>query len=232
MTGKQRYDQFCPVASALDIIGNRWALLVLRELTLGPRRFKDIHLGLETASTDMVAARLRELTEAGLVERLEDRRYQLTAAGDALAPVSRALLIWSYQVTFRNTIAEGTTIPSTGLPRRVLNILGCFTRTTPPRSVNTPTSLVIGDLRAVLLPQGVGYKILEGTNPDATGTITFEPNAFVEFGVGLSTAAELRATDRLHLSGDEAELVLKDIEAVLQSVWAEIAEFPMSATVG
>ncbi len=230
MTGKQRYDQFCPVASALDVVGNRWALLVIRELFLGPRRFKDIHAGLETASTDMVSARLRELAEAGLVERLPDRRYGLTPAGEALAPVSRALLIWSYQVPFRAMLEADPAIPSSGIPRRLLNILGCFTRTTPPRSVEHPCQLIIGDLQAVMWPSGVGYKILEGTSADATTSITFEPSAFIEFSVGVSTTADLLSASRLHLAGDDADLVLSDIERVLATVQAEIGSFPMETT--
>lgn len=97
MTGKQESNQVCPIASALDLFGSRWALLVIRELSLGPRRFGDILSGLETASTDMLTSRLRELEAAGLVGRTSDRRYELTPAGFALSPIMRSMLVWSFR---------------------------------------------------------------------------------------------------------------------------------------
>lgn len=89
----------CPIAAGLELVGERWALLVVRELTLGAHRFGEIVEG-TGAPRDRVAARLRTLTEHGLVER---RRYQtgpdryeyhLTQAGRDLSPVLRALLTW------------------------------------------------------------------------------------------------------------------------------------------
>jgi DNA-binding HxlR family transcriptional regulator len=89
----------CPIADALQVIGDRWALLTIRELNLGVTRFNDIcaNTGAPRAS---IAARLRELEECGLVER---RRYSerpprddylLTASGRELAPVLRGLHAW------------------------------------------------------------------------------------------------------------------------------------------
>src|ERR1700712_3430010 len=89
----------CPIAAGLELVGERWALLVVRELSLGSHRFGEIVAG-TGAPRDRVAARLRTLTEHGLVER---RRYQtgpdryeyhLTEAGRDLSPVLRALFTW------------------------------------------------------------------------------------------------------------------------------------------
>src|ERR671937_1536103 len=63
------YDQFCGVARALDLVGERWALLIVRDLLLGPKRFTDLRNGLPRIGTNVLAARLQELERAGVVER-------------------------------------------------------------------------------------------------------------------------------------------------------------------
>ena len=83
MTAKRRYRLLCPIARALDVVGDRWALLVLRDLHAGPARFHDLETGLGIA-TNLLATRLTELTDAGLIERSTDAGragYQLTELG-------------------------------------------------------------------------------------------------------------------------------------------------------
>lgn len=89
----------CPIAAALEVVGERWALLVVRELALGANRFGDIVRG-TGAPRDRIAARLKSLEQAGVVTRVpyqeHPRRdeYRLTASGRALLPVLDALLAW------------------------------------------------------------------------------------------------------------------------------------------
>ncbi|MEB3034951.1 winged helix-turn-helix transcriptional regulator [[Mycobacterium] nativiensis] len=101
MARKRRYDSGCAVAHALDLVGERWALLVVRELLLGPKRFTDLLAGLPGAGPDMLTQRLRELTEAQVVRR---RRlgppsaswvYELTPWGGELAPTVLGLARWA-----------------------------------------------------------------------------------------------------------------------------------------
>jgi DNA-binding HxlR family transcriptional regulator len=94
-------DQFCPIARALDIVGERWTLLIVREFVLrGPRRFQDIQAALPGVSPSTLSARLKTLEEAGVLERrFYDRHppraeYVLTERGEALRPVTRALRDW------------------------------------------------------------------------------------------------------------------------------------------
>ena len=63
----KHYDQYCPVAHALDVVGDRWALLVVRELLQGPKRYTDLAEGLPGIGTNILAARLRDLETAGVV---------------------------------------------------------------------------------------------------------------------------------------------------------------------
>ena len=69
MATKRTYGDGCAIARALDVIGERWALLVVRELLLGPRRYTDLRSGLPNASPNVLSERLRELERAGVVER-------------------------------------------------------------------------------------------------------------------------------------------------------------------
>ena len=86
------YEDACGAARALDVMGERWALLVVRELVFGPKRFRDLRTGLPTASQNVLSQRLRELESAGIVERVElgppasTHAYQLTALGGQLEP--------------------------------------------------------------------------------------------------------------------------------------------------
>jgi len=99
-TGKRTYGDSCGIARALDIVGERWALLVVRELLHGPKRFTDLRAGLPRVGPDMLAARLRELEEAGVVRRgalpppAASKVYELTDWGADLAPALVALGRW------------------------------------------------------------------------------------------------------------------------------------------
>jgi DNA-binding HxlR family transcriptional regulator len=94
------YGQFCSIARALDLVGDRWALLVVRELLLGARRFTDLRSGLPGIGTNVLATRLRELEAAGVIERRQLPApapaliYQLTERGERLREVIDALARW------------------------------------------------------------------------------------------------------------------------------------------
>ncbi|HEX6652297.1 MAG TPA: winged helix-turn-helix transcriptional regulator [Thermoleophilaceae bacterium] len=89
--GARSYSQYCPVAKALDVLGERWTLLVVRDLMLGPKRYTDLREGLPGIATDLLTARLRALEAAGFVARRELPRpapatvYELTDSGQGLA---------------------------------------------------------------------------------------------------------------------------------------------------
>lgn len=97
MARTRGYHQYCPMATALDVVGDRWALLVVRELILGPRRFGELAAGLDGVGTDILTARLRQLEEAGVLSRTgagRQQRYGLTGCGQALRPVLVELARW------------------------------------------------------------------------------------------------------------------------------------------
>lgn len=97
---KRSYHQFCGIAKALDIIGERWTLLILRDLLLGPRRYKDFLEGLPGITTNLLAKRLKEMEANGLIQKVvlvspaSGEAYALTELGKDLEPALLALGKW------------------------------------------------------------------------------------------------------------------------------------------
>ena len=98
--GRRSYDQYCTVARALDVVGERWTLLLVRELLTGPKRFKDLLGGLPGIGTNLLTARLKVLEVEGIVRRTTlpppagSKVYELTELGRALEPVVVELSRW------------------------------------------------------------------------------------------------------------------------------------------
>jgi DNA-binding HxlR family transcriptional regulator len=94
------YNQFCGIARALDLVGERWALLVIRELVIGPKRFTDLRRGLPGIATNVLTERLRQLEEGGIVARsvlpppAASAVYALTDYGEELVPILLAFGRW------------------------------------------------------------------------------------------------------------------------------------------
>lgn len=95
------YNQDCILAHALDLLGERWTLLIIRDLFLGPQRFGDLQAGLPGIGANLLSKRLKELDEAGLIAApspSETRgRYRLTPTGEALRPAIRSMMCWSIE---------------------------------------------------------------------------------------------------------------------------------------
>ena len=107
----QKYNQYCPVSRASEILGDRWTLLIVREMILGSHRFNEIERGLPGISRSLLASRLRYLEDACVVERLPrgDSKvadYHLTQAGRDLKPVIEALGAWGVQSAFGEPTLE------------------------------------------------------------------------------------------------------------------------------
>jgi DNA-binding HxlR family transcriptional regulator len=106
MSSRRTYGDRCGIARALDLVGERWALLVVRELLLGPKRFTDLRTGLPHVGPDILSQRLRELEQAGIVRRAKlappaaSRVYELTERGGELEPVVLALGRWGSRAPF------------------------------------------------------------------------------------------------------------------------------------
>jgi DNA-binding HxlR family transcriptional regulator len=103
--GMQKYKQYCPVARASEILADRWTPLIVRELILGSHRFNEIDRGLPGISRSLLSSRLRDLEDAGVVERLPRAQskvgeYHLSEAGRELSSVIEALGAWGVSWAF------------------------------------------------------------------------------------------------------------------------------------
>ena len=91
----------CPIACTLDIFGDRWTLLILRDLFLGPKKFSDFESAPERIPSNILASRLRRLLEQGFISRhaYQERpvryEYRLTRKGNSTGPVLKAIVIWA-----------------------------------------------------------------------------------------------------------------------------------------
>jgi DNA-binding HxlR family transcriptional regulator len=123
------YRQYCAVARGLDVVGERWTLLIVRDLLIGPKRYKDLLTGLPGIGTNLLATRLRDLEEQGLVGRrvlpppAGSTVYELTQVGQALEPVVTALGRWGHR--FLGARREGEFLSANACSR-------------PPRNVRAP----------------------------------------------------------------------------------------------
>lgn len=93
----KRYNQLCGLARAAEVVGERWTLLILRDLSVGPARFSELKAGLDGIAATMLTSRLRDLEADGLVSRTEDPAatvYALSELGEAFRPALTALSLW------------------------------------------------------------------------------------------------------------------------------------------
>jgi DNA-binding HxlR family transcriptional regulator len=112
MSTMSKYGQYCPMAKALDIIGDRWTLLIIRDMLAGMKHFNDLERGLPGISRALLTTRLRQLQQAGLIEKHHNdsgRRtteYHLTKAGAELVDVIIDLVVWGSKWAFGDPTPE------------------------------------------------------------------------------------------------------------------------------
>jgi DNA-binding HxlR family transcriptional regulator len=177
MVGRRTYSQDCPIANALDVLGERWTLLILRELVGGPRRYSDVRAQLPGIATNLLAQRLGDLLEAGLVER-----RQLPP------PMARTV----YALT-----DDGW--------RLVLPIIGAVARfglhTMKVRKTGSPSPLN-GFLVGVLL----GFDPVRAAGIEATYRVQIDDRSF-DFAVTEGSLASSRGTPDVTVTASASDLV-------------------------
>ncbi|HET6809721.1 MAG TPA: helix-turn-helix domain-containing protein [Acidimicrobiales bacterium] len=202
------YGQYCAVAKALDVVGDRWTLLIVRELLLqGPCRYTDLQNGLPGIATNLLGDRLRQLEDAGLVWResapppVAATLYHLSDAGAELEPVLRALGRWG--VRFMPAGDDHDEFRSHWLAWPIGEFLADTDPTGPPLDVEVrPDDLP----PAVIETRGgvVRVRVGEAASPELV--LSGRPPAILGFLTGLLTLAEARQHG-LRTSGDPKVLV-------------------------
>src|SRR5258708_6781451 len=166
---RRLYNELCPIALALDVVGERWALLLLRELFAGPKRFTDLAEGLPGIGTSVLTERLRQLENHGLVSRrrlgppARAQVYELTARGAALKPVLAGLVTWGAAYL----AGGGADLATRG--RWLLQAMA-ITAGTPPRGIVT-TNFVLDGEESSLVVTKEGLEAKDGLDTSAQLTI-------------------------------------------------------------
>ena len=200
MIGEGRsYAQYCGLAQALDIVGERWTLLLVRDLLLGPRRFRDLVAGLPGISTDLLTARLRTLEAVGAVER---RRlpppasvtvYELTDFGRSLRPVVAQLSSWGAELLPPPGSAGYATDPAWAIQ----SIAGRYQGGVEPGDYD----LAIGDRVYAVHLTDDGATVSDGPSASPAATVTSSVRTFLMYIGGFITLAEAKRAD-LRIEGD------------------------------
>ena len=190
------YGEFCSLAKSLDVVGDRWALLVVRELLLGPRRFTDLHDGLPGVGTNVLSTRLRELEAEGIIDRTVVPSptpavlYELTDDGRELKPVLDAFSRWGKRRLTR-VGADDAVRPQWFVLSLAANLLA--------ERLDAGTSFLL-DIDDELFAVRVGEHdvvVTDATGDAPTATITGKLRDFFAASKG-----DKRAAQRLATAGD------------------------------
>jgi DNA-binding HxlR family transcriptional regulator len=200
------YGQYCSVARALDVIGDRWTLLIIRELLLrGACRYTDLKNGLPGIATNLLADRIRELEAAGLVRREEapppvaTTLVHLTEAGAALEPVLKALGWWGIRYMAQPAGTDEFRSQWFTYP------VEFFLRDRDPGAPPATVEVRAGAERAVVEVSGGAVSIRVGTAPSADLVLTGRPQLMAALFTGQLSTAEVTALG-LEVSGDASVL--------------------------
>ena len=200
------YQQFCGLAKALDILGDRWTLLIVRELMLsGPSRYTDLQYGLPGVATNLLSDRLRKLEEAGVVTRVDPAPpvatalYSLTEWGQELRPVLDAAGRWAGRLM--RAQQPGDRFRSHWLAIPLEGLLRDCTPARPPIRVE-----LRADQRPLTLEtSNGGIRVRPGTAKRPNAVLTGPPELIIGLLAGRITLAAARAR-RLRFEGDPAVL--------------------------
>ena len=201
------YGQYCGVTTAVELIGERWALLIVRDLLVGPRRYTDLKQGLPRIPTNILSTRLKELQEGGVVRRVPLHGcglvYELTPYGRALEEVVLALGRWGFQAMGDPDDGDVVTADSLTMALR--------TAFRPDHAQDLDIELHVGDvaLRAIVHNHALTVMQLAPPAPLVGGAVPAgDPEAVLVAGPGIR-----------HLIGGEvtpAEAIAQDLVAVVR----------------
>jgi DNA-binding HxlR family transcriptional regulator len=200
----REYGQFCGLAHALDVVGGRWSLLIIRDLLNGPKRFKDLEDGLPGIPTNVLSARLRELEESGVVRRHVLPRpakgvgYELTDYGRELEEPLIKLGLWGARSL--GPAEEGEPISVDGL---ALALRGAF-RPDAAAGLTRTYQLELGG-RALRISVDDGRLSITADAAAAEVGLATTPALLVGLLFGQLRVEDAMATGRLAVTGSKAE---------------------------
>jgi DNA-binding HxlR family transcriptional regulator/putative sterol carrier protein len=199
---RRTYDQYCPTAKALDIIGQRWTLLVIRELLLGPKRFTDLRDGLPGIGPNVLAERLGALQDDGVVRRVTlpppaaSNVYELTELGEELRPAVQELT--KFGMNFLGAPAAGEHFRLDWLMRS----LEVMFRPDAAAGIHESYEFRLdGDVFHVRVDDG-RIRVRQGSAPDPDWIVETDVATFIGMGAKIIDGAEAWSSGRARFSGN------------------------------
>jgi DNA-binding HxlR family transcriptional regulator/putative sterol carrier protein len=194
---KRAYHQYCGLASALDVLGERWTLLIVRELLLGPRRYSDLLADLPGLGTNLLADRLKFLVDKGVIRQCLSRpAYELTEAGALLRPVVLDLTRWGFGFTPDKSTVDAV--------RPRWGFLAAESRLRAERAgdVDEVYEFHVDDEVFRIEVQAGEVRAAAGKAPDAASVVaTADAVTLVRLGAGQMSAEDALAAGELTMSG-------------------------------
>uniref|UniRef100_V5XGZ4 HxlR family transcriptional regulator n=2 Tax=Mycobacteriaceae TaxID=1762 RepID=V5XGZ4_MYCNE len=198
----RRYGQYCGLARSLEIVGDRWNLLIVRQLLIAPARYRDLVAGLPGIATNLLADRLRELESAGVVERrLGDGstvEYALTPWGAELREPIEGLIRWSTPLMVRGP--EGDTFRHEWLTLAIPALLSARAKVRATVSIG----LAGEDMALQLNASRTGFTVGTPDGRELAGTLHAAPEYILGLAAGALTIDDARALGLIEIDGDEA----------------------------
>jgi DNA-binding HxlR family transcriptional regulator/putative sterol carrier protein len=205
--GRRHYGQYCGLAAALDVIGERWTLLIVRELLVAPRRYNELLANLPGIGTNLLAVRLKLLGDADVVEQLTSdpdgraRRYRLTERGQLLRPVVLNLARWGMPLLAepdpQDEVRPGWSLVAVEAMMRPVPA------SAPEERYQFQISGKEGREEVFHVAVGSGAaRIVTGPAPEPDLLAVTDAVTFVEIGAGRLDPLEAVVVGRLRLDGD------------------------------
>ena len=198
---EHRYQQYCGAARALDVVGDRWTLLIVRELVLGPRRFTDLIDGLPGISRNLLTGRLRSLEQDGIIARQElpppaaRQVYELTEDGRDLANAMVPLVAWG-------TRRLGTRKPGESFRAHWAALaMATFADPEAAQGISETYQYLVGRTAFHFIVDAGSIELQYGRATSPAVTLTTDEKTWADIASGTSTASSAAATGALTLAG-------------------------------
>ncbi|MHC9293013.1 winged helix-turn-helix transcriptional regulator [Mycobacterium sp. LTG2003] len=197
------YGQYCGLARALEVIGDRWTLLIVRQLLIAPARYRDLIDGLPGIATNLLADRLRDLEASGVVERRlagegSTVEYVLTTWGSELRQPIESLIRWSIP------LMVGGPGDDSFRPEWLALAVPALLDTRVKVRHSATVGLDIGDPLLQLRATRSGFEVLPHDGHDLVATVRADPGSVLGLAAGAITLSDARALGLVEVYGDES----------------------------
>lgn len=203
MADKRHYGQFCGLAAALDIIGERWTLLIVRELLISPARFSQISENLPGIGPNLLTDRLKFLTERGLIESCpvpgdaRGKQYRLTEIGESLRPSLLALARWGMKFLTEEDAAFGISRAAWGF----LAVQAMIDESQLPEIEESYEFRVDGEVFHIAVARGKALA-RRGAAENPALVVSTDAATFIRIGAEMLTPFDAVVSAELKIEGD------------------------------